>query len=155
MSQMNLKETHAHTLESEPETFASMVYETGREHLQVLRLRDGHSHNGVDEFAGLYIKEEEIDKVLKPASRSQGRRASSTKDSEITALLNRVKNLRAKLSEGVEESLTCGISLPLYQLSYLFQLTPFELDTILICLAPELDLKYEKLYAYLLSFGLF
>jgi SpoVK/Ycf46/Vps4 family AAA+-type ATPase len=30
-----------------------------------------------------------------------------------------------------------------------FGLTPFELDSFLICLAPALDLRYERLYAYL------
>lgn len=30
-----------------------------------------------------------------------------------------------------------------------FALTPFELDAFLICLAPALDLRYERLYAYL------
>jgi hypothetical protein len=34
-------------------------------------------------------------------------------------------------------------------LQELFQLSPLDLDVLLICLAPELDLKYEKLYAYL------
>ena len=31
----------------------------------------------------------------------------------------------------------------------LFHLTPFDLDILLICLAPELDLRYERLYSYL------
>ncbi|MEE8587286.1 MAG: hypothetical protein V3T83_20795 [Acidobacteriota bacterium] len=34
-------------------------------------------------------------------------------------------------------------------MAWLFDLSPFERDTLLICLAPEIDLKYEKLYAYL------
>ncbi|WP_394325977.1 hypothetical protein [Methanosarcina horonobensis] len=30
-----------------------------------------------------------------------------------------------------------------------FSLDPFEIDILLIGLAPELDLKYEKIYSYL------
>ena len=39
------------------------------------------------------------------------------------------------------------LSLP--YLAQLFQLTAFEEHCLLVCLAPELDRKYEKLYAYL------
>ena len=31
----------------------------------------------------------------------------------------------------------------------LFQLAPFDRDVLLVCLAPELDLRYERIYAYL------
>jgi SpoVK/Ycf46/Vps4 family AAA+-type ATPase len=37
----------------------------------------------------------------------------------------------------------------LARLGRAFGLTPFDLDTILVALAPELDLRYERLYAYL------
>lgn len=162
MSQMKSKGTNIHNLESELEATALEVYKSSQEHLtdelikldalirfQVLRLRDWHSHNKVDEFAGLYISEEEVDKVLGKESKSQDGPDPSTRESETTALLNQIKDLRTEIAERVEESLKLGIPLSLYQLSYLFHLSPFELDTILICLAPELDLKYETLYAYL------
>ncbi len=35
------------------------------------------------------------------------------------------------------------------QLAHIFGLTPFELQIVIICLAPELQRKYDKLYAYL------
>ena len=35
------------------------------------------------------------------------------------------------------------------RLQKVFGLSPFELDVVLIALAPELDLRYEKLYAFL------
>src|SRR4029450_4157357 len=34
-------------------------------------------------------------------------------------------------------------------LKELFHLSPFDVDALLICLAPEIHLKFEKLYAYL------
>ena len=47
------------------------------------------------------------------------------------------------------ESLKRGIELRLHSLSELFSLTPFETDVLLIGLAPELDGRFAKLYAYL------
>ena len=35
------------------------------------------------------------------------------------------------------------------QLSAFFKLTPFEQDCVLVCIAPEVRRKYERLYAYL------
>ena len=42
-----------------------------------------------------------------------------------------------------------GARLPLLQLAATFQLDAFDLEAFLICLAPALDLRYERLYAYL------
>jgi hypothetical protein len=47
------------------------------------------------------------------------------------------------------ESLKCGRDLRLHNLAELFSLDQFEIDVLLIGLAPELDLKYEKVYSYL------
>lgn len=162
MNKTDLKNINIHAFKSKPETSVPKPYKSGREHLtdellkldalihlQVLHHRELHSKNRFDEFAGLYITEEEVDKVLGKESRSQDKLRPSDKESEIEALLNHIERLRAKTSKRVEESLKLGFHLPLHSLSHLFHLTPFELDTILICLAAELDLKYEKLYAYL------
>lgn len=42
-----------------------------------------------------------------------------------------------------------GIDLPLRNLTIRLTLSRFEISMILICLAPEMDSKYEKIYAYL------
>jgi hypothetical protein len=47
------------------------------------------------------------------------------------------------------ESKRRNIRLRLDELGVLFELNPLELDIFLICLAPELDLLYERIYAYL------
>jgi SpoVK/Ycf46/Vps4 family AAA+-type ATPase len=46
------------------------------------------------------------------------------------------------------ESSKRGVSLRLEKLSRRFNLTPFDVDTILICLVLELDLKFERLFSY-------
>jgi AAA+ superfamily predicted ATPase len=57
------------------------------------------------------------------------------------------------LQEHIEEMLSAtlkeGVFLALPQLAHLFNLSPFEMQVLLICLAPELRRKYDKLYAYL------
>lgn len=42
-----------------------------------------------------------------------------------------------------------AVRLRLDELARLFQLSELEVGILLLCLAPELDLRYERLYAYL------
>lgn len=113
-------------------------------HLQVLQFRNLYSSkvNNDEALPGLCIKDEDVDQVMR----------KKTKDREehrIREAMNQVKSLQEKISINVENSLKQEIYLPFYHLAHLFQLTLFEMDIILVCLAPELDIKYEKLYAYL------
>ena len=48
-----------------------------------------------------------------------------------------------------DQSIRHGIELRLDRLQHLFGLDAFEVDVLLVCLAVEMDLRYEKLYAYL------
>lgn len=101
-----------------------------------------------DEFQGLYISEEELDALL---SRPMGLPSWATAGmplslEELQAALTR---LRAAIEASKVESLRQGVELRLARLTEIFHLTPFDVDLLLICLAPELDLRYEKLYAYL------
>ena len=54
-----------------------------------------------------------------------------------------------QLSVQREEMQAAGTSAPLDTLAARFELTPFERDVVLLCLAPELDPAFERLYAYL------
>ncbi|MFD1213398.1 ATP-binding protein [Arthrobacter sp. GCM10027362] len=53
------------------------------------------------------------------------------------------------IGERTAASLDAGIPLALPRLGELFGLSEFELQAIVICLAPELRSKYDRLYAYL------
>ncbi|HMS82440.1 MAG TPA: AAA family ATPase [Nitrospira sp.] len=55
------------------------------------------------------------------------------------------KHIRAKVSRALEQ----GVFLALPQLAHMFGLSPFEIQAVIVCLAPELRRKYDKLYAYL------
>src|SRR5262249_34392883 len=60
-----------------------------------------------------------------------------------------LENIRQKSDARVAASLRHRVPLRLVVLAERFQLTRFDLDAVLICLAAELDLRYERLYAYL------
>lgn len=134
------------------------VYRHSREHLfdelrrldvllnlHIARRRCKSARAGFDEFRGLFISEEEIDKVLQSRDDETGA-PDATEADALAATFAQTEN---RIAEKTEASLYAGLRLPLIRLARLFQLTRFDLDALLVCLAPELELKYEKLYAYL------
>lgn len=83
-----------------------------------------------DAYRGLYISREEVERLL-------------TREPGIPTL-----QLKEKSSERVFLESTNNIS----RLAWLrdsFDLSDFDIDLIIIALAPEIDLRYERLYAYL------
>ncbi len=96
---------------------------------------------GADGFQGLFISDNEINAIL----RTHPYATDVYPDEELEKINAVVKKIGGKKLETIRE----GKSLRLQMLSELFNLTPFEIDTILICLAPEFDPRYEKLYSYL------
>ncbi|NOS87742.1 MAG: ATP-binding protein [Methylococcaceae bacterium] len=111
--------------------------------VQVDKLRK--LQNEDEQFRGLYISELELDSLLK---QSIGRPRWHLENylgkpeaaiAQIKQELDRRKNLTR-----------CqGVELRLETLQNTFQLNDYELDVVLICLAIELDIRYERLYAYL------
>jgi SpoVK/Ycf46/Vps4 family AAA+-type ATPase len=64
-------------------------------------------------------------------------------------LTQSLKQLDEQLLVEEKENLPHGLTLRLQELTRLFHLNEFEVDTLLICLLPELNLKYQRMYAYL------
>ena len=103
-----------------------------------------------NEFRGLYISEEEMDEFLSSAFPSQALHKPVQSDNALISKLNQsLQRLEAEISEQKANSLRNGIELRLELISEAFGLTRFEVDSLLIGLLPELDLRYQKLYAYL------
>lgn len=100
----------------------------------------------IDEFRGLYVSEAEIEQIQR--NPGFGSRQEILQDIRIERL-NEINEIRKEIDAKKEESLKKGAELRLHILSELFALSPFEMDILLIGLAPELDLRYEKLYSYL------
>jgi ATP-dependent 26S proteasome regulatory subunit len=113
------------------------------------RVRRLRAHQGADElFQGIYISEQELDALL---ARPIGLPHWAT--GSVTPVASEEQRALAQLEDEIArreaESRQHGVELRLARLVQLFHLTPLERDVILICLAPELDLRYERLYAYL------
>ena len=117
---------------------------------EVLQLRQQQGPREDDEFRDLYVSPEEVDALLArslaPAALLLPQVAASD---PLTALDAMLTALTAQIAELAEASRTRGEVLRLDRLSQLFGLSALEREVLLICLASEIDLKYERLYAYL------
>jgi len=87
-----------------------------------------------------YISNEEVDWLL----RNAGDEPIDTMTLDIL-----ISELNQKINARITASMEQGISLPLVHIAQVFELSEFEYHALLICLAPELRRKYDRLYAYL------
>jgi len=117
-----------------------------RLHLQIMSLRQRNDQTGDGKFRGLYISEKEMDAITGALPFQS---LPQSDNSATVSLAESLKQLETDITEREKESRRCGLVLRLYEVSRLFHLSPFDIDTLLICILPELDLKYQKLYAYL------
>jgi hypothetical protein len=93
-----------------------------------------------DEYRGLYIPDAEADLLTaEPAPIP----------AELALRRAELADERAALDRAWEAAEAAGRSIPLRRLARLFGLGPFELDLLLLVLAPELDLRFERVYAYI------
>ncbi|MDD5462503.1 MAG: hypothetical protein PHG00_12850 [Methylococcales bacterium] len=111
---------------------------------QVVRVRQLHVND--EQFRGLYISEQELDALLKqPIGRPRWFQAESTVGQSEVSLNQLKQHILLKKQTTHAQS----VELRLDTLQQLFQLDDFEYDVLLVVLAIELDLRYERLYAYL------
>ena len=89
-----------------------------------------------DRFRGLYISDEEVDLLL---GRSRGHPpAPSTADS-----------LLASVEADADAAEKLGADLRMRRLARMFELTLADIELFLVALAPDLDPRFERLFAYL------
>lgn len=91
----------------------------------------------------MYISHDEVDWLL---VRRDGDDFTSPGTEEADRNL---ELMQQRLDAGIRESSDRGVFLALPRLARIFNLSRLEVQTIIICLAPELDRKYDRLYAYL------
>jgi ATP-dependent 26S proteasome regulatory subunit len=102
-----------------------------------------------DEFRGLYISESQIDQLL---GFELGRSLWPHSNGQNAGLENWplfISQARARWSARTAISKEAGQTLLLDRMIQSFGLIPAEVDVLLIALAPEIDPRYERLYAYL------
>ena len=105
-------------------------------HREILRLRATYQLS-LDEFRGLYVSDAQVDELVTQATGGKG---SLNVASELTQQADTLRQDNAARRTP---------SLPWSRLVSMFQLSQEEQDVLLLAVAPELDLKYETLYAYL------
>src|SRR5262249_45215875 len=96
---------------------------------------------------GLVLPTAEIEELLTGAGKPLSGPVDD--DENIQALSVAIVQAEERIRERRAASLTGPIPLPLAPMARLFNLSRFEENCLLACLAPEIDRKYEKIYAYL------
>jgi winged helix domain-containing protein/ATPase family protein associated with various cellular activities (AAA) len=91
-----------------------------------------------DRFRGLYISEAEVDELLA----GPGRQAFFAPLAETAAYL-------ANVEAAADEAEAAGEDLRLRRLARSFRLDALDVELLLVSLAPDLDPRFERLYAYL------
>ncbi len=136
------------------------MYRTSRQHVlaelerldlllrvQVWRARQARGEAG--ELAAFYIPDAEAEELLDKAIGQPLWAGVPLPPQLLTAVQARLDRLSRDIAEQTAQSLSQGVCLRLAALAAMFGLTTFDLDVVLLCLAPELDRSYHRLYAYL------
>lgn len=109
---------------------------------QFVRFRRHVSTAPFSDLKGLVITEEEVSRYLVKGETDE----ANPQLREVNRLLEELDDI---IWEKTEESKERGIFLSLPYLFQTFRLERLERDMVLMCLAAELDRKYEKIFAYL------
>ena len=115
--------------------------------VQVWRTRQGRGEAG--DLAAFYVPDTEADQFLDKAIGAPVWAGVPLSAEVQAAVQARLDQLARETTRRTAQSLQAGVPLRLVQLAQGFGLTTFDTDVILICLAPELDQGYERLYGYL------
>jgi AAA+ superfamily predicted ATPase len=94
---------------------------------------------------GLYVSHEEVDYLLQPGN-VPGQISACESENGICS---EIESLQGEIDTRVSVSKEAGVFLALPRLACLFNLSSFELQVVVICLAPELRRKYDKIFVYL------
>jgi hypothetical protein len=116
--------------------------------VQVWRARQRPGGTG-EELAAFYVPEAEVDEILHTGVGAPPWGAVALPPELRDAVQSRLDALSAEIAQRSAVSRRQGVPLRIVELADLFGLPAFDVDVVLTCLAPELDGRYERLYAYL------
>jgi DNA polymerase III delta prime subunit len=115
--------------------------------LRVLEQPRCQNSDPLSPFRGLVVTDTEISDLLDPAEDAAN--STSTNFAERQRLELELAEVQRDMVKRRTANRQAGGYLSLPRLAELFGLTRFEEQCLVICLASEVDRKYEKLYAYL------
>ena len=105
--------------------------------------------NPDDALRGLYVSPNNIDAIVTRRFGTNWSEGSVLPPDELAAFTAAYNNASAEVGAVKDAARQAGLSLRLLQLAQAFGLTEFDVDALLVCLAPALDLRYEQLYGFL------
>ena len=126
------------------DTRAHLLDELTRlDHLLRRYLRQWRAADGAGDGHGLYVSDAEVDRIL------GGSRERTPETVEPDGETERGAELRRAIDDRVAATPAAETDLRLRSLVERFGLTGPHVDALLVAVAPEFDLDYEKVYAYL------
>lgn len=122
-------------------------------HREVIKAQAAHKDFPFAEFQGLVLSVEEVTALFRDPSEDGFHRSNETIDDkksiELAALDKELALVASQIAGRKTASRNSGVYLALPRLAQLFHLSSFEERCLVICLAPEIDQKYGKVYAFL------
>jgi hypothetical protein len=127
-------------------------YRTPHEHLADLlsrhdwllkrRIARGQTRRPADILGFAAISEQEVQQLLDTPADDRTADAAAGHAQQL-------RILDQYIGARVDRSLQNGMRLPLFELIKSFALTPSEIDLLIVCMAVELDARYERIYGFL------
>jgi AAA+ superfamily predicted ATPase len=105
--------------------------------------------SGGDAFRSFCISEKEVDILERNFTFLGERLSSGAQDPALQTFLEADRELQQTIDKRKQELLNQGLELRLDRLVRLYGLSRTEIDILLICLLPEIDSGYQRIYAYL------
>jgi hypothetical protein len=116
----------------------------------VVIARQAGTNAGPDEFRGLVVTENEIDDLLNTKELlGEPWEQAEAKGPELALIDKELEKRRKQIDARLKVSGARRVRLSLLSLALQFELSQAEVDVLLVALAPELEPRYETLYAYL------
>ncbi|MGI9148101.1 MAG: ATP-binding protein [Chloroflexota bacterium] len=110
---------------------------------EVARARLRRGENTDEKYRGLYVSDDEVDRIQDlPGPAAPERMDFRDFDAALGLAEGRIAALDGRCRAASQVP-------PLERLAGLFGLSSFEKQVVIVCLAAEVDLKYERLFAYL------
>ena len=107
-------------------------------------MRRGGKLGPADEFAGMYVSEDEIRRYLTDAGPNGD---ADDSDGTVRALEDRIRIARRDMDRRATVSTEGGVDLRLPRLAHRFDLSETEIHIVLLCIAPDMDVRFHRCVA--------
>ena len=109
-------------------------------------MRRGGKLGPADEFAGMYVSEDEMRRYLTGAGPNGD---ADDSDDMVLALEDLIRTARQDIDRRAAVSTESGIDLRLPRLALRFDLSDTEIRIVLLCIAPDVDVRFHRCFAFL------